>query len=334
MRQRGAGLGSDFLARKMRLQTIHRRIGGGHRPTAEELATACDVSTKTIYRDIEILRKLGAPIELSGANKGYVYTDASFRLPAPMLTSRELFAVAIAQRAVVSYAGTPLEKHLDEALEKIIAWVPEKDLRNVSFAADRVYFADLPSPSIPADIWSLIHEALADCVTLDMRYYSALSGKETRRRIDPYALIVRGRDWYLLAHVHDVGGQLMFYLPRIRELSATDTTFQRSKSLDVEAALRRGFNALPGMAKKNVAVKLRFASDVADVALERKWTEHQTEQRDAKGRQIVSFTVREDVLFEVARQVMRWAPYVEVLAPRSLRSNVALIAEKTLAAHR
>ena len=47
-----------------RLQTIHHEIKEGRYPNATGLATALDVSTKTVQRDLEYLRnELAAPIE-------------------------------------------------------------------------------------------------------------------------------------------------------------------------------------------------------------------------------------------------------------------------------
>ena len=96
----------------------------------------------------------------------------------------------------------------------------------------------------------------------------------------------------------------------------TDDTFELSSSYDLEQRLREGFAGVQGDGKLH-NVEIRFAKSVAEIALERPWSEEQTFRCDRQGRIVISF--RTDALFQVMRQVLQWGEEIEVLKPKLLR---------------
>src|SRR5437867_12668694 len=59
-----------------RMLRIHRAIQAGKYPNATALAGELEVSTKSIYRDIEFMRdRLELPVEFDGARNGFHYTE-------------------------------------------------------------------------------------------------------------------------------------------------------------------------------------------------------------------------------------------------------------------
>jgi predicted DNA-binding transcriptional regulator YafY len=65
-----------------RLLTIDAAIGNGSCPTATALALQLEVSPRTIYRDIDLLRdQLHAPLVFDPRRNGYRYTEPNYRCP-------------------------------------------------------------------------------------------------------------------------------------------------------------------------------------------------------------------------------------------------------------
>jgi len=94
---------------------------------AESLAQELDVSVRTIYRDMQTLIGLGAPIE-GEAGVGYVLSTGFF-LPPLMFDADEIEALVLGARWVQSEGDEALAAAAARALAKIATASP-KDLRD------------------------------------------------------------------------------------------------------------------------------------------------------------------------------------------------------------
>src|SRR5688572_9362872 len=94
--------------------------------TAETLADEQEVSVRTIYRDIQTLIGLGAPLE-GEAGLGYVLRSGFF-MPPLMFSPTELEALVLGARWVQSLPDRELGEAARAALAKIATASPD-DLR-------------------------------------------------------------------------------------------------------------------------------------------------------------------------------------------------------------
>src|SRR6187399_1093474 len=104
--------------------------------TAADLAADLAVSVRTIYRDIQTLIELGAPID-GEAGIGYILRTGFF-LPPLMFTEDELEALVLGARWVERQGDSGLTQAAGTALAKIATASP-RDLRDV--LADAGLFA-------------------------------------------------------------------------------------------------------------------------------------------------------------------------------------------------
>lgn len=102
-----------------RLLFVDRMLRKGDRPNCGTMAKAYEVSTKTIQRDIEFLRELGAPVEYDPENHGYYYTEENFTLPTVYLNEQDIFAIFIAEKALAHYKNTPIYDRLAKVFKKL-----------------------------------------------------------------------------------------------------------------------------------------------------------------------------------------------------------------------
>ncbi len=94
-----------------RLLKIDKMIREGQFPTVPMLSKEFEVSTRTVERDIEFLRdSYEAPIQYDAKNRGYVYTEKTFFLRSLFLTNEEFFAVAVFEKTLHQYRGTPYRR--------------------------------------------------------------------------------------------------------------------------------------------------------------------------------------------------------------------------------
>src|SRR4051812_9709586 len=105
---------------------IHQAIQSGSYPTAGRLAVELEVSSKSIYRDLEFMRdRLELPLQYSPKFGGYWYTEQVSSFPTLQITEGELIALLVAEKALQQYRGTNFEKPLLGAFQKLAAALPE-----------------------------------------------------------------------------------------------------------------------------------------------------------------------------------------------------------------
>ena len=151
--------------------------------TASELATATDVSVRTLYRDIEALRAQGVAID-GEAGTGY-RVQAGYVLPPLMFTEDELEALLLGVRWVAARTDPSLGKSAEAAMERIHAVLPT-DLRATFQHSALLVAPGIRVGGVPLDLGDL-REAIRERRRLRLRY-SDVNAVETERVVWPVAL--------------------------------------------------------------------------------------------------------------------------------------------------
>jgi predicted DNA-binding transcriptional regulator YafY len=135
-----------------RIIRIHERIGNEQRVTAESLADELETSSRTIKRDIELMRdRLGVPIAWDATTHSYYYTHHCDLLPLLRLDADEALALVLASRTFAAWGGSALGHALTAAFEKIAPVVGGA----VSFPADALsdfVFRPEDTPDVAAEL--------------------------------------------------------------------------------------------------------------------------------------------------------------------------------------
>lgn len=110
------------MKRDARLYDIVQHLRDGRLHTAAELAERLGVSSRTIWRDMEMLAATGLPVE-GERGLGYILR-APLVLPPTMLTPEELEALVEGLRHV-SQDGNPRARGAKSLLYKIATLLPQ-----------------------------------------------------------------------------------------------------------------------------------------------------------------------------------------------------------------
>ena len=103
-----------------RVVLIHQRIKSGSCPSASALAAELETSRRTILRDIQFIKdRLRLPVQYDPLRYGFFYNGPADDLPLPPLSEADLFSLLVAHKAIAQYLGTPLEKPLRLAFDKL-----------------------------------------------------------------------------------------------------------------------------------------------------------------------------------------------------------------------
>lgn len=188
---------------------------------AQDLGDELGVSLRTIYRDIESLRRSGALID--GA-AGYGYTLQEDPALPPMMFSRdEMEALVLGLREVVQVADPVLAKAAENALSKLKASLPERmrsEFEHAVLYARRFY----TRPDIRIDIAAL-REATRHEYVIEIDYVD-VEGRSTHRTIQPLALVFFDRSLVVLAYCEMRLDYRSFRIDRIERMNQLERSFR------------------------------------------------------------------------------------------------------------
>jgi predicted DNA-binding transcriptional regulator YafY len=172
------------MTRTGRLFQLMDALRGNRRPvTAASLAGQLGVSERTIYRDIQTLAQLGAPVEGS-AGVGYMLRSGFF-LPPLMFDADELEALVLGARWVRHQGDDALSAAASRALAKIATATP-RDLRD-HMAETSLWVPAGPQPAVADPFVQPAREAIRRQCKLRIAYRDEKDAS-SERVVWPFAL--------------------------------------------------------------------------------------------------------------------------------------------------
>src|SRR5437868_15498517 len=163
-----------------------------------ELGDRLGVSGRTIRRDIDRLRELGYPVEsLTGPAGGYRLGAGSL-LPPLLLDDEEAIAIAVWLRTAARASVTGIEETAVRALVKLEQVLPAHLRRRVGALSSATFTLPESGPTVDPQHLTVIAAACRDSECLRFGYRSR-DGADSRRDVEPHALVNRGRRWHLVA---------------------------------------------------------------------------------------------------------------------------------------
>ncbi|MEU9487328.1 WYL domain-containing protein [Streptomyces decoyicus] len=235
------------------------------RVPAGELAERLEVSTRTVYRDVESLSASGVPVYAERGRHGGIALLPGFRTDVTGLTTDEARALFILA-AQGAHAALGLDEALGSALRKVMAALPAPHRPAAELAGSRILvdpdrWMGGPRPAVDLDT---LHTAVLTDLRLRIRYRH--SG-ETRLRtytVDPYGLVAKAGTWYLVADRR--GRPQLFRADRVASATLTDAPVRRRAGVvlaEVWQQLRRQVEDRPA----DVRVTARIRRDRLDLAV-------------------------------------------------------------------
>ena len=230
------------MRRADRLFRIVQYLRGSRLQTARELADKLEVSPRTIYRDVQDLQLSGVPI-LGEAGVGYTLRR-DYDLPPLMFNAREITALVLGSRMVISYGDSDLASAANEALRKIEA-VLTPALRD-RIDAVRMYAPNLgprnPEETAARDLLEpiriQIREAVETTRIIQVQYRDE-KGQTTQRRLRPMALLFWGQVWTLVAWCELRHDFRSFRIDRFAAVEILPETFTQERGQRYEDFLEK-----------------------------------------------------------------------------------------------
>ncbi|MEO9573890.1 MAG: YafY family protein [Tateyamaria sp.] len=182
------------MRRTDRLFDIIQILRDGKLHTARGIAEACEVSVRTIYRDMDTLVASGVPVQ-GERGVGYMITEA-ISLPPLTMTVEELEALNLGMAIVAEAADETLKGAAQTLADKIDAVLPERTVAD----ADKWKFAVYPFADAVRGFAQMptLRAAIRARQKLRLTYHSK-GDRITTRTIRPLHMEYWGRVWTLTA---------------------------------------------------------------------------------------------------------------------------------------
>jgi predicted DNA-binding transcriptional regulator YafY len=225
------------MNRTERLFALMDALRRHRRPvTAASLADELAVSMRTIYRDVQVLIGLGAPID-GEAGLGYLLRPGFF-LPPLMFSEDELEALVLGIGWVAQQNDAGLTQAAANALAKIAAASP-KDLRD-AMANTGLWVARAGQNVVAVADIRLVREAIRREHKLQIGYV-AEAGVPTKRAIWPIAMAFYERRQTVAAWCELRNAFRHFRTDRITAIATTGERYPKRR-VELVKAWRREMN--------------------------------------------------------------------------------------------
>jgi predicted DNA-binding transcriptional regulator YafY len=314
----------QFPGRSRRMNELLARLRQEDYPSPKVLAELLGTCAKTIQRDLMEMRdQLRWPVQYDRARKGWHVTEKGFYLPLAFASKEDLQAIMVLGELISQYGDTPLGQSMQSAFARVLELFKgeDRDSERVRGFSRRVCFVGAPSARFSHKIWKEIITALQTDERLEIEYRKGGSGEAAWRKFDPYGLIIRNREWFLHGYCHTRKCALTLFIPYIKQVRLlSEVFFELPVGFDLSAYTRAGLMGLQAGTEPSRKVVLRFSPDSAGAAESAPFMADQKIEREPSGNLRVTF--KTNALFQLRRELMRWAADVEVLEPAELRNEI------------
>ncbi len=191
------------------------------RATAPELASKFEVSTRTIYRDVDALSSAGIPICAESGRKGGIYLMDNFVLDKTTLSDEEKEEIMTALQSVAA-AGNSLETTL---LTKMSALFKSGNSANCDYDWLEIDFSRWGNHPEDNSKFELLKKAVIEHREVKIVYHSS-EEVSSERVIRPIKLYFKSKEWYLKAFCLEKQDFRMFKLNRISNTELQEETFE------------------------------------------------------------------------------------------------------------
>jgi len=283
--------------------------------SAADLAFKCDVDVRTIYRDMELIYLI-APVTNEGKGTGYRFMGR-FALTPLNFTEQESLAFSMLPSFVDK---DKLPPGFESAYDKVMATHRKEKARRSDVIGDIAGIIQMGTPAYRKESKNFLEpiiKAILEQRTIETVYHTQSRNETTERSIDPYYLVPRNQQFYLIGYCHLKNEVRTFRLSRFQKVKPTDAFFDKS-DFSIKKHLKNTWSIEQG--DKNITFKVRFSADIARYVKEEELFVHPRMKDHKDGSMTFEVTVNNEK--EFLRWILQYGPAAEILEPKSVRESM------------
>jgi predicted DNA-binding transcriptional regulator YafY len=291
-----------------RLLSITMLLLGRDSVSAPELARRFEVSTRTIYRDIESLCEAGIPVvAYPGAGGGYGIMG-EFKIDRSLVLPGELGQISAALASLSAATG---DAKMGRTADRLRAIAPKGRVAGRPVPENYVFIELAPAAREREKIAAL-RRGIEERRVARLGYVDA-EGRTSEREVEPLALVFTWQAWFLYAYCRHRGDFRLFKIARIARLETLPERFE-PKPVELDA---RPWNRAWKESSPFLPTRIRFAEAAR---IEEHFESEQIEVEDGGTALATPYLPVDD--WAVSFLLGLGIPF-EVLEPAALRELVA-----------
>lgn len=284
--------------------------------TAKELAERCNVSERTIMRDIRKLDNAG--IQILPGRKGYTLVDpivhTQGKLSAEEYMAISLYPLLTGQALLKE---NPFRHSFENAMDKILTrFRVNDDLKQLS---KRIRIDSVQINPEHDQVLLKMMESILQSVTIKCSYYTMSRQDLTERMIDPYYLVPRDGILYVIGWCHRADDIRTFRLNRFQKVELTNKKFYLYEEFDIDQYLSDLWG-IEAQSDQPVTFRVRFAQEVARYIREARYDSQPTFEDEPDGTLLLTVSTRSVDSF--LRWVRQYGKDAELLEPLEYRARM------------
>ena len=319
------------MSKVERLYHLHNILNQRRTPISrQDLMQRLECSQATFYRLVAELRDyLGAPLEQDEDNRGFYYDrsyDQPFELPGIWISPAELQALLTARQVLGNVQPGLLEGELQSLQGRISSLLQKKGV-DAEQGQSRIHIQAVAGRSVPEHLFQDVMGALFGRRRLHIRYHGRRKDDLSERDVSPQRLMQYRNSWYLDAWCHKAGGLRSFSLERISGQTLLDEDAREISDAVLAEHYDSAYGIFSGPAEHTAILK--FTAEMSRWIAEEQWHPEQKGSFDDEGAWTLELPFSSTR--ELAMDILRYGPEVEVLSPDFLRKAVAGSARRAAA---
>ena len=286
---------------------------GKERVQAKDLAERFGVSTRTILRDVEAINLAGIPIVTFQGEGGGISIAEGYRLDRSVLSGEDMASVLSMLKGIDGAVSSRKHEILIEKLKNSLP-SPQREKLEANLNRLVIDFSPWKENDRQKRKLALINRAVDANLELEFSYVD-MEGQSTRRKVEPYSLILKTQVWYLYAWCLLRGDYRYFRVSRMNEIALSGATFNpREMQLPQRDSVDGGWNKEGRMVALDLAFDKEMASVVHDAF-------NDVIETMPDGRLRVSTSLPDcNWMYGF---LLSFGPALEVLSPEHVREGVA-----------
>ena len=186
--------------------------------TAKELAERFEVSTRTIYRDIEVLSRANIPIYATKGKDGGIGLLEEFVLNKTVLSEEEQNQILFALQGmdkVTGQAGNDIVAKLSTIFQKEADdWL-------------KIDFSNWGKEGSQKEWFAILKKAILQKKLVQFIYFNT-DGQKTKRTVEPLQIWFKDKSWYLVSYCRQKEDYRIFKIARMKEAEVLNEHFERT----------------------------------------------------------------------------------------------------------
>lgn len=302
-----------------RLHDLIRILELRYGATVAELVEECEVTRRTIYRDLQAIMDAGYPLISERQSDGqviYRFITGYSKIPPITLSVEELMTLYLCRGQLEFLRGTPFQDDLEAIFARLRSGLPPRSVAHL----ERIAEASCPRFQGYKD-YSEQYQLLSDLRQALLRQQRCLIHYRPAKRasstylIDPYTLLFYNNALYIGAYAHNRKGIRMFAVDRIEQVCLEQQRFEVAEDYHPAKLTGTAFGLIDDGALHEL--ELSFDSQVAHLVRERVWHPQQRIDEHQDGSLVLRFRASGDK--EILAWLYSFVPHVRILQPESLR---------------